>query len=384
MIHIFLPGGMSNQETWDPKPLAPIEYRGDLSAISTNVTGIQFGELLRRTSAVADKLAVVRSLTHGEAAHPRGRQSMLTGYRPSPAIEYPSFGSVVSHEFGPRNNLPPYVCIPEQPDVAAGSGYLSSAYNPFALGSDPARGDFRVRDLNPPSGVEAPRQARRLEALEIANARFAETADSDAVGAVDAFYERAFNLINSQEARAAFQLDQEPEKVKDRYGRNAIGQRMLLARRLVEAGARFVTLTYGNWDHHQQVTPSMRRLVPSFDQALATLIRDLGERGLLEETLVLVSSEFGRTPKINQDGGRDHWSRVFSVAMAGGGIRGGQVLGSSGPTASEPEDRPVTPEDLAATLYHQLGIAPDNELMAPGARPIEIVKGGNVLRELVG
>lgn len=384
VIHIFLPGGMSAQESWDPKTLAPIEYRGELSSIKTNVPGIEFSELLRRTAKVADKLTVIRSVTHGEAAHPRGEHSMMTGYRPSPAIQYPSFGSVISHEFGPRKNLPPYICIPREPSPHAGSGYLSSAYKAFSLGSDPAREDFKVRDLSPPGSVDHDRQTRRLAALEAANDQFASTAQSDAVGAVDAFYERAFNLINSPEARAAFQLNQESAKVKDRYGRNQAGQRMLLARRLVEAGARFVTLSYGGWDHHQGVTRRMRERLPAFDQGFAALISDLSERGMLDETLVLVSSEFGRTPKINADGGRDHWSRVFSVAMAGGGVRGGQVVGSSGPTASEPDECPITPEDLAATMYHQLGIAPEKELMAPGARPIEIVDGGRVRSEIVG
>ena len=384
VIHIFLQGGLASQETWDPKPLAPIEYRGELAAINTKVPGLQFGQYLGRTAQIADKLTVVRSLTHGEAAHERGEHNMLTGYRPSPAIEYPSFGSVVSHEYGPRKNLPPYVCIPNLQTPRGGSGYLSSAFSPFSLGSDPARGDFKVRDLNLPGNVDAARQARRLAALETANAQFAANANSDAVGAMDAFYERAVNLIDSPEARAAFDLNKEPGKVRDRYGRNQAGQRMLLARRLVEAGARFVTLGYAGWDHHQQITQQMRRLVPPFDQAFSTLISDLEERGLLDETLVLVSSEFGRTPKINAQGGRDHWSKVFSVVLAGGGVRRGAVVGSSGPTSNEPDETPVSPEDLAATLYHQLGIQPEKELIAPGARPIEIVKGGTVRTEIVG
>lgn len=384
VIQIFLGGGMAAQESWDPKPLAPIEYRGELSAIDTKVPGLQFSQLFGKTATVADKLTIIRSMTHGEAAHERGEHNMLTGYRPSPALQYPSMGSVVSHEYGPRKNLPPYICIPNQPNPHAGSGYLSSAYSPFDLGSDPARGDYRVRDLTPPGGVDATRQARRLAALEAANAPFSQAAASDAVGAVDSFYDRAFSLINSAEARAAFDINAEPGKMRDRYGRNQAGQRMLLARRLVEAGARFVTLSYGGWDHHTGITGRMRSLVPALDQAFAALISDLEERGLLDETLVMVTSEFGRTPKLNADGGRDHWSRVFSVALAGGGVRKGEVVGSSGPTASEPEHTPVSPEDLAATVYHQLGIAPEKELLAAGGRPIEIVKGGQVRKEVVG
>lgn len=384
VIHIFLGGGMAAQESWDPKPFAPIEYRGELSAINTKVPGLQFSELLRETAKVADKLTVIRSLTHGEAAHERGVHNMMTGYRPSPALMYPSFGSVVSHEFGPRKNLPPYICIPNAPNEFSGTGYLSSAFGPFSLGSDPARGDYQVRDLNVPKDIDAARQQFRRTALETANQHFTGSVQSDAVGAMNTFYERAFDLVNSPAAREAFQINKEDNKVRDRYGRNEAGQRMLLARRLVEAGARFVTLSYGGWDHHQNITQSMRRLVPSFDKAYATLLSDLDERGLLDETIVLVSSEFGRTPKINPDAGRDHWSKVFSVAVAGGGVKRGQFIGSSGPTASEPVDTPISPEDLAATLYHQLGIAPEKELMAPGARPIEIIDGGKVRKELVG
>ena len=383
VIHIFLQGGVSAQESWDPKPLAPIEYRGELRAINTKLSGVQFCETLPMTAQVADKLTVIRSLTHGEAAHERGQHNMMTGYRPSPALQYPSFGSVVSHEFGPRKDLPPYISIPNDPNPYAGSGYLSTAYAPFAVGDDPARAQFQVRDLNLPGNVNQERYERRLAALEVANEQFSQRAASDAVSSMDAFYQRAFRLIGSPQAREAFDMSKEPNEMKDRYGRNQAGQRMLLARRLVEAGARFVTLSYGGWDHHTGITGQMRRLMPAFDRGFATLVADLDERGLLDETIVLVSSEFGRTPKINADAGRDHWSKVFSVAVAGGGMKRGAVVGSSGATASEPEEMPITPEDLATTLYHQLGIAANKELMAPGDRPIEIVKGGSVRKELL-
>lgn len=383
VIHIFLPGGLSAQESFDPKPLAPIEYRGELKSIATKIAGERFSELLPRTAAIADKLTVIRSLTHGEAAHERGEHSMLTGYQPSPALVYPSLGSVVSHEFGPRNDLPGYICVPGTPSPFAGQGYLSSAFAPFSLGDDPARSGFKVRDLNMPGGVDEARFARRREALEAVNRGFVETSSADAVRAMNTFYERAFDLVGSPSARAAFDLEAEDAKVRDRYGRNQAGQRMLLARRLVEAGARFVTLSYAGWDHHVSVTANMRKNLPAFDQAYAALITDLDERGLLDETIVMTTTEFGRTPKINQDAGRDHWSKVFSVALAGGGFRRGEIVGSSGPTASEPDATPVSPEDLATTIYHQLGISADKELMAPGARPIEIVKGGQVRRELL-
>lgn len=383
VIHIYLTGGMAAQESWDPKPDAPIEYRGELGSVATKLPGVRFSELLGKTAGIADKLTVVRSLTHGEAAHERGQHNMMTGYRPSPALLYPSLGSVVSHEYGPRKSLPPYISIPGEVTEFGGSGYLSSAYAPFSVGDDPARDQFAVRDLNLPGDVSDERYHRRLAALETINRPFTERAESDAVAAMDTFYQRAYDLIGSEHAREAFNLQKEPGKVRDRYGRNAAGQRLLLARRLVESGARFVTLTYGGWDHHQQITQNMRRLLPSLDRGFSTLINDLDERGLLDDTLVMVSSEFGRTPKINADAGRDHWSKVFSVALAGGGIKRGAVVGSSGATASEPEETPISPEDLAATVFHQLGIAPEKELMAPGDRPIEIVKGGRVREELL-
>jgi uncharacterized protein (DUF1501 family) len=383
VIHIFLEGGVSAQETWDPKPDAPIEYRGELGSVATSIPGVRFSELLGRTAGLADKLTVIRSMTHGEAAHERGQHNMLTGYRPSPALVYPSYGSVVSHEFGPRKDLPAYISIPGQVTDYGGSGYLSTAFAPFSVGDDPANPAFAVRDLNLPGDVSDERYHRRREALEIVNRPFTEEVASDAVAAMDAFYQRAFELIGSESAREAFNLQKEDNAIRDRYGRHQAGQRMLLARRLVEAGARFVTLSYGGWDHHQNITGNMRNLLPAFDQGFSTLIGDLDERGLLDDTLVIVSSEFGRTPKINADAGRDHWSKVFSVALAGGGMKRGAVIGSSGPTASEPEDTPITPEDLATTVFHQLGIAAEKELMAPGARPIEIVDGGRVRKELI-
>jgi uncharacterized protein (DUF1501 family) len=383
VIHIFLPGGMSSQETFDPKPHAPIEYRGELGAIDTKIRGEQFSELLPKTAQVADKLTVIRSMTHGEAAHERGTHNMFTGYRPSPALLFPSMGSVVSHELGPRNNLPAYICIPNQPNPWAGTGYLSSSFAPFALGSSPEQGGFQVRDLNLPGGVDADRYARRREMLDLVNGEFTQRIDADNVGAMNSFYERAFDLVSSPAAREAFNIEAEEGPMRDRYGRNQAGARMLLARRLVEAGARFVTLTYGGWDHHTSITGAMRNQLPPFDQAYAALLSDLDERGLLDSTLVLVSSEFGRTPKINGDAGRDHWPKVFSVVLAGGGIKRGAIIGSSGPTATEPDDTPIGPEDLATTIYNQIGIRADKELMAPGARPIEIVNGGQVRKELL-
>ncbi len=383
IIHIYLPGGMAHQESFDPKPYAPIEYRGEMGQVQTNVDGVLFGETLQRTAQFANRMCVIRSMTHGEAAHERGTHNMFTGYRPSPALQFPSIGSVISHEFGSRNNLPPYVCIPNQPNVYAGSGYLSSAFAPFSLGADPSNDGFQVRDLNLPGGVDESRFATRRSALEAVNAHFQAREVADNITAMDSFYESAYALISSPEAREAFNLSAEAPELRDQYGRNEAGSRMLLARRLVEAGVRLVNLTYGGWDMHDNIAAAFRGSMPTFDQAFARLLQDLEERGLLDETLVMISSEFGRTPKINGTAGRDHWPKVFSVVLAGGGIKPGIVYGKSDPTATEPEENPVGPENLFTTIYHCLGIVADKELMAPGDRPIEICDGGQVITDIL-
>lgn len=385
VIHIFLPGGMAQHESFDPKPTAPIEYRGPLGTTPCNIKGEFFSEYMKHTSQIADKICVIRSMTHGEAAHERGTHNMFTGYRPSPAIQYPSFGSIVSHEFGVRNNLPPYVCIPSVPNEFAGSGYLSSAYGPFALGSDPGSrsGNFTVRDLSMPPGVDEKRFDRRKGMLAAVDSHFKAAEKSDALDAMDSFYQKAYAMISSKQAREAFNLAAEPDALKDAYGRNTAGGRMIMARRLVEAGVRFVSLTYGGWDMHAQVANGMKRQLPDFDQAFSALIKDLDQRGLLNSTLVMVSSEFGRTPKVNKDAGRDHWPKVFSVVLAGGGIKRGMIYGSSDSTGAEPNTDPMTVENLSATIYHQLGIDPDKRLIAPGDRPIDIVRGGKVVNEIL-
>ena len=383
VIHIWLPGGWAQQETFDPKPLAPVEYRGEMKPIDTSLVGVQFNELLVKTAQIADKITVVRSMTHGEAAHERGTHNMFTGYRPTPALTFPSFGSVVSHEYGPRANLPPYVSIPNLPAPDAGPGYLGSAFGPFAIGSDPADPNFTVRDLALPNGVDAARFTTRQRLRDTVGRHFQRLEAAENIAAMDSFYERAYSLVSSPEARGAFDIKAETDAVRDEYGRNPAGQRMLLARRLVEAGVRFVTLSYGGWDMHQRITDNMRKTLPPFDQAYAALIRDLDQRGLLASTLVMVSSEFGRTPRINNDAGRDHWPKVFSVLLAGGGIKAGNVYGSSDAIAAEPQDNPLTVEDLATTVYHCLGIVADKELVAPGNRPVEIVDGGRVRDDLL-
>ncbi len=383
VIFLYLPGGMAHQESFDPKPYAPIEYRGPMNSIDTKVAGVRINEMWKQTAQVADKIAICRSMSHGEAAHERGTHNMFTGYRPSPALKFPSMGSVVAHEFGPRNNLPPYVCVPNQPNEFAGTGYLSSSYAGFSLGSDPADGNFQVRDLQLPGGVDDKRFTTRRRILDSVNEYFRSKEESDSLQALDSFYERAYSMISSEKAREAFDINKEPAEVRDRYGRNQAGARLLLARRMVEAGVRFVTTTYGGWDMHNNIDGSIKSQVPAIDQAYATLISDLDERGLLDSTLVCIASEFGRTPKINGNAGRDHWPKVFSVVLAGGGIKRGIVYGSSNATASEPEENELTVADWATTIYHCLGIVADKELMAPGDRPIEIVKGGEVRKPLL-
>ncbi len=376
VIFIYMPGGMCHQETFDPKPYAPIEYRGPMNSIETSVEGTRINETWQKTAKIVDKIAICRSMSHGEAAHERGTHNMFTGYRPSPALQFPSMGSVVAHEFGPRNNLPPYVCVPNQPNEFAGTGYLSSSYAGFSLGSDPASGNFQVRDLKLPGGVDDGRFVSRRRILSAVNEHFRAKEKSDSLEALDSFYDRAYSMISSEKARDAFDLNKEDAALRDKYGRNTAGARLLLARRMVEAGVRFVTTTYGGWDMHSNIENGIKGQVPQFDQAFASLIEDLDSRGLLDSTLVCIASEFGRTPKINATAGRDHWPKVFSVVMAGGGIKRGIVYGSSNATASEPEENELTVQDWATTMYHCLGIVADKELMAPGDRPIEIVDGG--------
>ncbi|MFM7208848.1 MAG: DUF1501 domain-containing protein, partial [Verrucomicrobiota bacterium] len=381
VIHIYLPGGIAQHESWDPKPFASPDYRGPFTPIKTSVPGEYVGEKFVNIAKIMNKLTVVRSMTHGEAAHERGTHNMFTGYRPSPAIKFPSFGSVVSHEQGTRNNLPPYVVVPNQSIPEQGTGYMSSAFGPFALGSDPASKDFTVRDLLAPKEVTASRFDRRRGMLAAVDEHFRTVEKSDAISAMDSFYQAAYGLVSSSKAREAFDLSKEPDKLRDEYGRNTAGQRLILARRLVEAGVRMVSVTYGSWDHHSNVRGGFDSNAPAFDQAFARLITDLHDRGMLKRTLVMVSSEFGRTPKINGTNGRDHWPRVFSVAMAGGGMKEGYVHGASDALGGEPDRDAVGPEDLAKTMYRCLGINAEKRIMADGGRPIDIVNGGRVMND---
>jgi len=394
VIQIILPGGLAHQESWDPKPEAPIEYRGPMGVVKTRLPGIVFSENLSHTAQVADKITVVRSITGRIPDHAQATYQMFTGYLPTPAILHPSVGAVVSNQFGPRKNLPAYVGVPNVPQ-AAGTGYLSSKFGAFELGADPGQKNFQVRDISLPKGIDEERFERRRTAREALEDHFRQLESNPAeLDSMGEFYQQAYRLISSPEARKAFSLDGEPEAVTRLYGeykirgRNlSIGRQLMLARRLVEAGVRLVTVMYGGvegWDNHQRIKEAIADGMPAFDHAFAGLIADLDQRGLLDSTLVMVTSEFGRTPKINDNAGRDHWARVYSYALAGGGVKRGQIYGASNSTASEPDSDPVTVEDFLATVYHQVGIDSTDRLLAPGGRPIDIVRDGKVVSGLVG
>ena len=386
VIHIYLQGGFAHMDSFDPKPDAPVEYRGILDNIATTIPGVRFSSHMQETSKIADRLTVVRSMTHTEVDHARGEHSMFTGYRPSPALVYPSMGSVTTHELGPRGAMPPYVVVPTAGSQFLGSGYLSNAHGPFALGADPARTGFSVRDLNHPSGIDDARFASRRSWKDLVDGHFRQMGEDDAVTTMDSFYQRAYQLLDSPESKAAFSLQGESEETKSLYGmkpwgpilRPSAGARFLMARRLVEAGVRFVTVTYGAWDTHSYHYRGIETQLPDLDKAYAGLIQDLEQRGLLDSTLVLITSEFGRTPKVNAGGGRDHWPRVFSIVMAGGGVRRGHVYGASDALAGEVADQPLSVEEYATTIYHLLGIDTSRSLMSPGDRPQAIVMNGKV------
>ena len=379
-------------DSFDPKPDAPIEYCGILDPIDTKLPGVRFSSHMQEVAKVADRLTVVRSMSHTEVDHTRGEHSMFTGYRPSPALVYPSVRSVVSHELGPRGATPLYVCIPTQGSQYFGSGYLSNACGPFALGADPARPEFAVRDLSLPNGIDDRRFNDRKSWKELVDDHFHQTERDDSLTTMDSFYRRAYDLLGSPQAREAFSLKDETDDTKVLYGmkpwglilRPSAGARFLVARRLVEAGARVVTVSYGAWDTHAYHYRGIETQMPDLDKAFAGLIRDLDQRGMLESTLVLITSEFGRTPKVNAGGGRDHWPRVFSIVMAGGGIKRGQIYGASDGLAAEPADSPLSVEDDTTTVYHLLGIDAHKDLMTPGDRPQQIVMNGKVVSELLG
>lgn len=383
VIYIYLPGGFSAQETFDPKPYAPAEYKGPLNSIATKIPGVLYSEFLKSTANIADKIVTIRSFSHGESAHERGTHNIFTGYRPSPALQYPSIGSIVSQQYGNRNNLPAYINVPSLHNEFSGSGYLSHSYSPFGLGDNPENPNFKVKDLVLPDNISVDRFNKRKAMLEIISKEFNDKQRSDSLDSMNSFYQDAYSMISSKSANEAFNLAAESEATKEAYGKNSAGMRMLMCRRLVEAGVRFVSMVYGGWDHHDNIETNMKNSLPPFDQGFGALISDLSDRGLLDSTLVMVMTEFGRTPKINPTAGRDHWPRVFSVVMGGGGLKSGVVYGKSNDTSTDIDDNIVTVEDWASTVYYLLGIDKEKVLYAPGERPVKIVDGGNVIKEII-
>jgi hypothetical protein len=392
-ILIWLDGGPSHLDTFDLKPEAPVEVRGDFKPRGTNLPGVHICEYFTRLATMMDRVCLIRSMTSELGEHNFGRHYLLTGYKPTAVLQYPSYGSAVAYarrDHVMRSALPAYVAVPNFSEEAA-NGYLPGSTRPFAVGGDPSKPDFRVRDLDMPNGVNASRLRRRREFLAEFDQLSQQVEQNSIRQNRDAQFEQAHRLIFSPQAKRAFDLAQESTALRQKYGPHRIGQSCLLARRLVEAGCPFVTVTDNGWDTHGQIYRELKEgfvggaagRIPLLDQALASLLDDLRDRGLLDETLVIVMGEFGRTPKLNTAAGRDHWPRVFSVLLAGGGVRGGQVIGSSDSRGESPAERPVTPTDLARTVYTLLGIEPDREFHTSDGRPVKVSPGGQVISECI-
>ena len=329
VILIWCAGGMSQFETWDPKPDADEKFRGLFKPMRTNVDGVLVGEHLPFSAKHADKYVIIRSMTGRDAVHETAQAFTLTGHAPLPGLNYPAVGSIVSRELEPRNDLPSYIIAGGGAAQWEQAAFLGPRHNPFAAGN-PNEPNYRVRDLDLPMGVDWARMDRRRSLLTLADEYFRQFDSAKVIDKVSANYQTALTLISSERARKAFNIGAEPEKLRDLYGRSAMGQGCLLARRLVEAGVRFVSVRSGNWDHHQEVFKNLaENNLPEFDRAFAGLIQDLSERGMLHSTLVIAASEFGRTPEINVNRGRDHWPAAYSIVVAGGGIEGGRVIGKT-------------------------------------------------------
>ncbi len=395
-ILLFLVGGPSQLDTWDMKPDAPEEIRGPFRPIATRVPGVQVSEVFPKLASMMDRVSLVRSVYHTAAAvHDTGHQMMQTGRLFAGGTEHPPYGSVLAKVKGSRHDTPPYVLLPKPIGPTGGNlphghaaGYLGKTFDPFLLNADPNDKGFKVPDLLPPDYVTAVRESRRRSlrsAIDGAVGAFESSADARLL---DANFEGAFKLMSSPRAREAFAISAEPEAVRDRYGRTRFGQSCLLARRLVERGVRFVTVnmfeTVFNeitWDIHGSAPFSpiecyKNEVGPNFDNAYTALLEDLGRRGMLETTMVVAFGEFGRTPKINPAGGRDHHPACWTVLFAGGALQGGRIVGASDEIGYAPKDRPVTPAEIAATVYRGLGIDTATELPGPQGRPLRLVDHG--------
>ncbi|MER3415192.1 MAG: DUF1501 domain-containing protein [Gemmataceae bacterium] len=402
-ILLFLVGGPSHLDTWDPKPGAPEEIRGPFKPIPTNVPGIYISEIFPSMARHADKYALIRSVYHtATAVHDTGHQMMQTGRLFTGGIEHPHVGCVLGYLKGQRGEVPAHVLMPRPIGSTGGNlphgqnaGYLGKAHDPFILNADPSDPKFKVQDLLPPDYISAVRTERRQRMRQAVEGSLAAFEKSAAARQVDEHFERAYRLISSRQAREAFDLSKEPPAVRDRYGRTRFGQCCLLARRLIEAGVRFVTVNMFEtvfdeitWDIHgsrpfTDINEMARLVAPNFDRAYSALLEDLHERGLLSQTMVLAMGEFGRTPKINPAGGRDHHPGVWTIVVGGGPLKGGQVIGESDELGYVPKTRPVTPAEVAATMYRGLALDIHYELPGPQNRPIPLVDYGvQEIREL--
>jgi uncharacterized protein (DUF1501 family) len=393
LIFLFLHGGLSTIDTFDLKPDAPAEFRGEFKPIATKVAGIQIGEHLPKLAQQMNKLALIRSFRHHNSDHGPADHYVLTGYFPqagfnpslNPNNQRPAHGAIIARKLGPRGSVPPYVCLPKM-HPSTGSAYLGASAAPFVIDADPNAPDFAVPDVVPPPALAASRLEERKKLLAQMD-RFQKSVEARANASaqtVSVFQQKAFDLMTSPEAKKAFDIHAERDALRDAYGRNTLGQSCLMARRLVEAGVRCVTIDHSNWDTHNANFATLKRqLLPWLDGGLSMLLRDLSERGLLDTTLVIVTGEFGRTPRINKDAGRDHWGPAFTVALAGGGIKGGRVVGKTDARAERPATDPHGPEDLAATICHRMGIDPKEEFHTPDGRPVAIVNNGRVIDDLL-
>ncbi len=401
VILVWLDGGPPQHETYDPKPDAPIEFRGPLRPIATKVPGVSVSELLPFHARLMDRMSILRSVHHNNGDHFAAAHWMLTGYHGSNSVnlspQYPSAGSIVAKLKGSRApGMPAYVGLPNTHSVGLVPGYHGGAYlgvaaNPFSADGDPNGDGYRVPNLALPDGVTAPRMEGRRGLLEAFDGL---RRDADTIGlrdGLDRFGREAFEMVTGPAARAAFDIRKEDPRLRDRYGRHTWGQSALLARRLVEAGVRFVTLTFGGWDMHSSLEKSLHNALPPLDNAVGGLVEDLETRGLLDSTIVVVMGEFGRTPRLNTGGvpgvdpvpGRDHWGEVMSVLIAGGGLKPGIVVGSSNPRGEVPKDRPLTPSDVIVTIYRRMGIDPDTSFTNRAGRPISIGSNGQAIAELL-
>jgi hypothetical protein len=388
VILIWQAGGPSHLDMYDLKPHAPAEYRGEFNPIATNVTGIQISEHLPLQAKIMDKLAIVRSGTHTNAGHGMGSQWMLTGWQPTIEINdnlFPSCGSVVSRLKGANQpGLPPYVTLPRQTPFA-NAAYLGASYNPFTPDSDPNNNGFEVRNLKLPGRVTQERLHRRHDLLSHVDKIRRDIDSQGSISGLDKFYVDALEMVTGTRAIEAFNIAKEDEKLRDEYGRNDLGQSCLLARRLVEAGVSYVTIQAGGgWDTHANNFSELKtKLLPKYDQAVAALVSDIHRRGLAEKVLVMAMGEFGRTPRINPQAGRDHWPGAMSVLFAGGGLKTGQVIGSTDPRAEYPASRPCSPGTILSTMYRVLGIDYRHVFYDAARRPMPVLAEGEPIDELL-